>query len=112
MGRHSVKVHVGGAERIEPELLSEVQQKPLELEIKAYISRETTGDPLGVSQQGLTVLGAAARKIKTSEHRDDQRKSGPCRGSTVRRLNLCRQCRGKVGAFSHGQESWVCGLGH
>lgn len=42
VGRHSVKVHVGGAERIEPESLSEVQQKPLELEIKAYISRETT----------------------------------------------------------------------
>lgn len=34
VGRQSVKVHMGGAERIETELLSEVQQKPLELEVR------------------------------------------------------------------------------
>lgn len=35
------------------------------------------GDPLGISQQGLTVPRAAVRKIKTAQHRDDQRKAGP-----------------------------------
>lgn len=42
VGRQSVKVHMGGAERIEPESLSEVRRKSLELEVKAYISQETT----------------------------------------------------------------------
>lgn len=64
----NVKVIVGGAERIEPRLLVKPSES-LATEGEGMCEPGDKGDPLDDSQQEITALRTAVRRIKASERK-------------------------------------------